>query len=70
MNKEWIAETGYDNVCNPASGACRQGPNFVGSKGGRKKKSEKKKREMKKERKKFYQEQKYKLITKKGFVEV
>ena len=39
------------------------------AKGGERKKV-KKKREMKKERKKFYQEQKYKLITKKGFVEV
>ena len=34
-------QSGYDNVRNPASGACRQGSNFVGRKGKKKNLKEK-----------------------------
>ena len=52
-------EPGLQNVRNPASAACRQGPNFVGRKGsGEKKKGKKKKREKKKKGKKKKEERK------------
>ena len=41
-------DSGYDNVRNPASGACRQGPNFVGRKGRENEKKFKKKKKEKK----------------------
>ena len=41
--------TGLQNVLNPASAACRQGPNFVGRNGSREK-SKKNKREKKEEK--------------------
>ena len=50
---------GLQNVRNPASAACRQGPNFVGRKGsGEKKKGKKKKGEKKKKGKKKKEERK------------
>ena len=53
--------SGSDNVCNPASGACRQGPNFVGRKG----REEEKKREKKKEKKEEKKEKEKKRKEKK-----
>ena len=53
-------EPGSDNVRNPASGACRQEPNFVGRKGreekrkGKKRGKKEKKRRKKEEKKKKY----------------
>ena len=44
-------QAGYDNVRNPASGACRQGPNFVGRKGREKEKKLENKRKRKRKRK-------------------
>ena len=43
---------GLQNVCNPASAACRQGPNFVGRNGSRAKSKRIKKRKRKKKEKK------------------
>ena len=44
----WALKAGYDNVRNPASGACRQGPNFVGRKGKEKEEKWKKRKKKKK----------------------
>ena len=38
-----MQRAGLQNFRNPASGACRQGPNFVGRKGSREKNKRKKK---------------------------
>ena len=45
-----MQRAGLQNFRNPASGACRQGPNFVGRKGSREKRK-RKKREKKEEKK-------------------
>ena len=54
-NADGWAHAGSDNVCNPTSGACRQGPNFVGRKEREEEKrgkKERKKRGKERERKK------------------
>ena len=48
-------QSGLQNVRNPASTACRQGPNFVGRKGSREKRK-RKKREKKEEKRKTRKE--------------
>ena len=52
--------TGYNNVRNPASSACRQGPNFVGRKGREEEKSRKKRKKKKEKKEKEKKERKRK----------
>ena len=53
-------EAGLQNVRNPASAACRQGPNLVGRKGQGRKVTKKKKKEKKRKEKKGKKKEKSK----------
>ena len=57
---------GLQNVRNPASAACRQGPNFVGRKGSREKSKRKKKRKEREKGKKEKRKRKGGKREKKG----
>ena len=60
---KWWWWSGLQIVCNPASAAYRQGPNFVGRKGSREKSKRKKNREEKKGKKKMKKEREKKFFV-------